>query len=186
MGDGRQRLTELLAAEIGANGLNDRSLRELAAAVGSNHRMLNYHYGSRAGLVAALVNHVEDSQRKLLRQLAEQAASPGELLLTLWTHLATPAMLPSVRLFFECVSAGAGQQLTDPWLKIGAAAATTIGVDIDPTDLRIGIAVTRGLLIDVLTTGDPGPATKAIERYVQIWTSSRQLRASPMPSSSRK
>ena len=33
-------------------GIADLSLRELAAAIGTSHRMLLYHFGSREGLLA--------------------------------------------------------------------------------------------------------------------------------------
>jgi hypothetical protein len=36
----------------------------------------------------------------------------------------------------------------------------------DDTDIRLGIAVVRGLLIDVLATGDVERATEALERFL--------------------
>lgn len=50
-----------------------------AAAVGSSHRMLIYHFGSREGLVAAVVQWREADQRALLGSLAEQSSSPTDL-----------------------------------------------------------------------------------------------------------
>ena len=38
----------------------------------------------------------------------------------------------------------------------------------DDTDTRLGIAVMRGLLIDVLATGDVDAATAALERYLEL------------------
>ena len=64
MNDARTRLLERIVADVGANGLGDRSLRDLAVAVGSSHRMLHYHFGSRAGVVTALVeDHGIDEAR---------------------------------------------------------------------------------------------------------------------------
>jgi AcrR family transcriptional regulator len=148
--------------------------------------MLHYHFGSRAGLVAAIVDEVEARQRLLLADLAETTTDPVDLVLTLWARLSTAEMLPYVRLFFECIAstavtttadpAGASdhdRDLTDPWLRSGAAVAATIGADVDMVDLQLGVAVTRGLLIDVLTTGDAAPATKSLQRYVSLWLARR-------------
>ena len=38
----------------------------------------------------------------------------------------------------------------------------------DDTDTRLGIAVVRGLLVDVLATGDVDAATAALERYLEL------------------
>lgn len=169
MADARTALLDKIAADIGHHGLGDRSLRDLAAAVGSSHRMLLYHFGSREGLVAALVVSVETAQRELLVELSKQITDPGELVLALWAQVSSPELRPFVRLFFECVAATGGEGLTDPWLDVAADVGTTIGLDIADADLRLGVAVTRGLLIDVLATGDTAPATAAIERFVAMW-----------------
>jgi AcrR family transcriptional regulator len=167
--DTRQRLLDRVIVEAAANGLADRSLRDIAAAVGSSHRMLHYHFGSRAGLVTAIVHQVEANQRTLLAELALSATDPSDLVLALWARLSAPAMMPYVRLFFECVAATAGSGLTDPWLRSGRSVATAIGADVDLVDLQLGVAVIRGLLIDVLAGGDARPSTAALHRFVAMW-----------------
>jgi AcrR family transcriptional regulator len=154
--------------DVAVHGLADRSLRDVAAAVGSSHRMLNYHFGSRPQLVAAIVFEIEARQRQLLLELAEVAASPADLVLMLWDRLIDPAMLPYVRLFFECVATAPGHDLTDPWLQTGETAAAVAGATSDAVDLRLGVAVTRGLLIDVIATGDTTAATAALRRFVEL------------------
>ncbi len=74
--------------------------------------MLLYHFGSRAGLVSAIVESVESAQRALLAELAPDATGPHDLAMKLWRQVSAPEMLPFVRLFFECVAAtgGAGLQ----------------------------------------------------------------------------
>jgi AcrR family transcriptional regulator len=47
----------LLAAAVDRalhGGIADLSLRQTAAAIGTSHRMLIYHFGSREGLLAAV------------------------------------------------------------------------------------------------------------------------------------
>lgn len=169
--DARTTLLQRIVAEVAANGLADRSLRDVALAVGSSHRMLLYHFGSRAGLVTALVEAVEAAQRDLLAQLSTEITDPGELALALWDRVSSPELRPFVRLFFECVGLTGGQGLTDPWLEQSAVVARRIGAEVDQDQLRLGVAVTRGLLIDVLATGDVATGTRAMRRFVAAFAS---------------
>jgi AcrR family transcriptional regulator len=170
MGSAREDLLERIVAEAGAHGLADRSMRDVATAVGSSHRMLLYHFGSREGLVAAIVEAVESAQRDTLRTLAADADSPAELVRALWAVVSSPDLRPFVRLFFETLAAqarvpGATFDLTDDWL----ATAGDLGPEFseyDEVETRLGIAVVRGLLIDVLATGDTATAAAALERYL--------------------
>ena len=59
MSNPRQALLDTIIDEIAASGLSETSMRELAQAVGTSHRMLNHHFGGRAGLVAAMVAETE-------------------------------------------------------------------------------------------------------------------------------
>ena len=130
--------------------------------------MLLFHFGSRAGLVSAIVEAVESAQRELLVDLADEVTSPSELVLALWRQVSSAEMQPFVRLFFECVAVTGGEGLTDPWMEVADLVATKLGARIDPTELRLGVAVTRGLLIDVLSTGDAAEATASLERFVEM------------------
>src|SRR3982751_576466 len=68
---------ELLTAAVDhccEHGLADLSLRRLGTSIGSSHRMLIYHFGSRDGLVTAIVREVQERQREALAaDLAELA-----------------------------------------------------------------------------------------------------------------
>src|SRR5215216_6725514 len=62
----------LLAAAIDyvlANGFSNFSLRQLAAAIGTSHRMLIYYFGSKEGLLVAVIRSVEAAQRDFFAQL---------------------------------------------------------------------------------------------------------------------
>lgn len=169
MDDARALLLQRVLVEVSANGLAERSLRDLAAAIGSSHRMLHYHFGSRAGLVTAIVEAVEAAQRDLLVELASAIEDPVELARALWQRTVAPELLPFVRLFFECVGLTGGEGLTAPWLALSTGISDRMGLPSDEDELRLGVAVTRGLLIDVLASGDATDATRAFERYLEMW-----------------
>jgi AcrR family transcriptional regulator len=164
------------AAEQGITG---KSLREIAAGTGTSHRMLLYHFGSREGLMAAIVAAMEEQQRAWLSSLREQDLTPRELMAAQWAQLSSPEIRPFVRLFFEvlgtAVQGAPGTEellrnLTDPWLAIDDK--------VDRRVLRIGVAVSRGLLLDLLAGADPEEVTAAYHTFVKIlerWVSSADV-----------
>jgi len=174
MSDARHDLLDRVMAEVLAAGITDRSLREIATAIGSSHRMLLYHFGSRAELVAAIVARVESDQRAVLADLALDHHDPATLVRELWRQVTRPDVLPFARLFFETVAFQSQQPatagLTTPWLDTSASVVEQIGMEFNPVDIRLGIAVTRGLLIDVLVTGELAAATASLERFIALWT----------------
>lgn len=178
----RDELLERVIEHVAVTGLADQSLRELAAGAGTSHRMLIYHFGSRAGLVAAIAARIEADQRTTLAELAAVASGPADLQRQLWAQVSDPAIAPFVRLFFDVLGlALAGQpgteefraNLVDPWLSQASAAAEAVGMEAPVEELRLGVAVTRGLLIDVLATGDVAAATAAHERFIELWEAAR-------------
>ncbi len=169
----REALLERVLADVAAHGLHDRSLRDLAAAVGTSHRLLLYHFGSRAGLVAAIVDMVEAAQRAVLVDLAGVSTSADDLVRRLWRRVSSPELRPFARLFFETVGhAGttpAGERVTDSWLERAREATVLLGVEFDAVEVRLGVAVVRGLLIDVIATGDVAAADASLERFLDLW-----------------
>lgn len=168
----RDALLARVLDEVARNGLADRSLRDVARAVGTSHRMLLYHFGSRDGLVAAIVAAVEAAQRETLRELAADADSPAQLIRELWTRVSSEELRPFVRLFFESLTQASldrpDDDLTTPWLTSTEEVAVQLGVAYDAVDIRLGVATVRGLLIDVLVTGDTKPATESLERFITM------------------
>jgi AcrR family transcriptional regulator len=176
----RARLLAAAVEHLRSHGLSDLSLRELATAIGTSHRMLIYHFGSKEGLLVAVVQAVEAEQRAFL---AELAANPDvgaiEAMRAMWRHLSDPSLWPSERLFFEIYSqalqgrpgtAGFLDRVTEDWVAMSASYAVQLGVPPETAraDARLSVAVGRGLLLDLLATGDRGAADQAFERFVGL------------------
>ena len=186
----RDGLVDRLLEHAASNGFSDSSLRELASAVGTSHRMLIYHFGSRDGVIAAVVERMETNQRTELESLAEEATTPTDLIARQWAHLSDPAIAPFVRLFFEIAAhamfgrpgtEGFIESLTDPWIELGTRLAEHMGAEADAAAIRLGIAVSRGLLLDAVASGDPRPATDAMQRFLQMWEATASTRLVPPP-----
>ncbi|WP_460516022.1 TetR/AcrR family transcriptional regulator [Flindersiella endophytica] len=80
----------------------DLSLSELARGIGSNNRMLLYHFGSLDELLATAVDEILGGTA-LLDRLAALLGTPGTTadgMSAAWRHIADPARLPHLQLFF--------------------------------------------------------------------------------------
>lgn len=178
MSEARDQLLDRVIQHVATSGLSDTSLREIADAVGSSHRMLHYHFGGRDGLVAAIVAEVERRQRDLLAAIASDAATPADVLRAQWRGLTGPETRPFLCLFFEVLGLALHGRpgtesfladLTDPWIDAAVDAQRRLGQRADRAAARLGVAVMRGLLIDVVATDDTRAATAAFERFVAMW-----------------
>jgi AcrR family transcriptional regulator len=174
----RERLLAAAMDHVAQHGLGDPSLRGLAAALGTSHRMLIYHFGSREGLLIEVIRRVEAQQRAALAEmLLDEDAPPAETMRRMWRRLADPALWPNERLFFE-VYAQALQgnphalPLLDGIVDLWVEPLTRIGVAQGRpeaearAEARLGVAVTRGLLLDLLATGEREAVDAAMERYI--------------------
>jgi len=156
-------------------GIADLSLRELAAAIGTSHRMLLYHFGSREGLLVAVAGAVEDAQRANLPGWGITTRADAR---RAWQHFSDPELWPAERLFFELYAhallgrpgtEGFLEANIEPWISAIADIWVKAGMDNSAAraEARLAMAVTRGLLLDLLATGDRDGATEAFERYLQ-------------------
>jgi AcrR family transcriptional regulator len=174
----RDLLLQRVMAYGAREGITGKSLREIALGVGSSHRMLLYHFGSREGLLAAIVAAMEARQRAVLAELSERAQEPTQVMLGLWQQVSSPELRPFVRLFFEVFgmvvqgtpgTEGLRETVTAPWLTDAAAAAEALGVPADPAQLRLGVAVTRGLLLDLVAGADVAEVNASYRRFVELY-----------------
>jgi AcrR family transcriptional regulator len=172
MPDSRADLLARIMEYAQREGLADRSLREIATGAGTSHRMLLYHFGSREGLLEAVVGAMEAQQRAAMTALAASATTPAELMDGIWRQVSSPDVRPFVRLFFEVVAV-AGRSgrplpgLTTAWLDDASAAAERLGIEPDRDALRLGVAVTRGLLLDLLAGATLEEVTAAHDLFVR-------------------
>ena len=181
----KERLLDAVIEHFTADGLADQSLRRIAEAVGTSHRMLLYHFGSKDGLLLEVVRVVEArTQAEFAAIGAGGGGGTDELVRRMWAYVADPAWAGFERLFFALYSrALQGDESTLPllkgdlegWLDTNVAVAAAAGVPADVTRVhaRLGLAVTRGLLLDLLATGDRAGVEAALEvfarRYAGRW-----------------
>jgi AcrR family transcriptional regulator len=177
------RQTELLEAAYAytlAHGLADLSLRPLAGAIGSSPRVLLFLFGSKEGLIRALLARARADELAMLDSLRREHpdADLAEAARRVWNWLSAPAHRDLLNLWVE----GYARSLVEPtgawgrfaeqsvrdWLSVfadyqppahrrsaaGAAQRTTV------------LAVLRGSLLDLLATGDHKRTTAAVHQYL--------------------
>ena len=93
--DPKQQLLERALGYLTEHGIGDISLRELAAALGTSHRMLIYHFGSKEGLFVAVVQEAENRQRQLLANLfGGEAGDFAASARRFWQQMRSPSSRP--------------------------------------------------------------------------------------------
>jgi AcrR family transcriptional regulator len=162
----RDALLASVIDSIGRNGLGARSLRDLARDAGTSHRMLIHHFGSREGLLVAIVAEVEARQADVLRPLEGDA---GSIVNSVWQRVADPVLWPLERLFFECYARGA--QGEEPFNRLVPALVEhwLTGLSGRARDeARLALAVVRGLLLDLVATEDRDAVDRAMKQFVRL------------------
>ena len=178
--DPKGRLLEAAIAHIAGRGVSDLSLRELAAAIGTSHRMLIHHFGGRDGLWVEVIRAVEERQRAAFAEVVPDPGSTGgDVMRQWWRHISDPSLWPNERLFFELY----GQALqgrpgtvelldgiVDAWIEPAAAGFVGYGLSREEAvaQARLGIAVSRGLLLDLLATSEREAVDAAMEAYIDL------------------
>ena len=177
---GSARKRELLEAAyhyVLGNGLADMSLRPLAEAIGSSPRVLLFLFGSKEGLIQALLARAREDELGYLDALREGeglAATAGEI----WSWLAAPAHRALLVLWVEGYArsllgrpgpwAEFGRDTVRDWLELLAARqpAARRETQAGQDERTLLLAVLRGAMLDLLATGDTARLTRAVERHV--------------------
>lgn len=167
----RERLLAAAMRQAAREGITDQSLREIAAAIDTSHRMLLYHFGSREGLLIAMSNAINEAEAGAISRWEDPRQA--------WEHYSDPRWWPGERLFLELyVHALYGRPGTEgffdaavgAWLTALADQRLAAGEDeaTARVQARLGLAVARGLLLDLLATGDRDAVAQAYEYYLKI------------------
>jgi AcrR family transcriptional regulator len=166
------RQVERLEAAYGyvlAHGLGDLSLRPLAAAIGSSPRVLLYLFGSKDGLVRALLARARADELAFLEHTRTAANGLEQVAREIWSWLAAPEHRALLALWTEAYArslvepdgawAGFAADTVRDWVALLADADE----GADPARPTMVLAVLRGAMLDLLATGDVDRATAAVE-----------------------
>nr|GID81299.1 TetR family transcriptional regulator [Actinoplanes derwentensis] len=161
------------------HGLTDLSLRPLAAEIGSSPRVLLFLFGSKEGLVRALLARARTDELTLLNRLGPQAGLT-EAATRIWEWLSDDQHRPLLRLWVEAYArslvdptgpwAGFARTTVEDWLDVLAACQSpaTRSTPQALTQRTLTLTILRGALLDLLATGDHARTTAAVARALTL------------------
>lgn len=175
----RDALLAKAVAYFAGHGIRDTSLRTLAGATGTSQRMLHYHFGGRAELLAAVVESVAAAEVAALDRLVADGVDPFEALGRHWDSVRDAARTFGPVFFELCTHAMHGQPyaatLPDVLVtRYAAAFARIYSTMTDPLHAerlaRLSLGVGRGVLFDMLLDHGNPDATAAADAAVEEFT----------------
>jgi AcrR family transcriptional regulator len=172
----RDELLDLAYAYVLEHGLTNLSLRPLASAIGSSPRVLLFLFGSKDGLVRALLARARADELELLARARQDESHDGLAAVAreLWTWLAADDHRALLTLWVEGYArsllepdgawAGFARATVEDWLDLLAGAQpparrSSRAAEIERTRV---LALLRGALLDLLATGDADRTTAAV------------------------
>lgn len=165
-------------------GLNDLSLRDLAAQLGTSHRILIYHFKSKENLINLAVSEVRRRERELFQKntasrVADEAPDLRSSLTMFFEHNISEGMRPYFRLLYEVwgiaqakpeiwgqfldgIVLGWVDSLTDIFVRAGYPD------DLARSRATIVLAALRGLQLDLFTTHEESRVRLAFDALVEL------------------
>ncbi|MFF1359546.1 TetR/AcrR family transcriptional regulator [Streptomyces sp. NPDC058297] len=170
--ESRNELLTKAVAHVGERGMADVSLRGLAEAIGTSHRMLIYHFGSRERLLADVLQQLRiEEQRTYFADVPN--CTRAEMSRLLWEVYSSPASDARIRNVFYVL--GLAAQEPDPYREFLDSLANWTDI-LRELGIREGLDETtagnqahllawsiRGLLLDLVISGDRQRAQNAFD-----------------------
>ena len=180
MSERREELIEKALQCFLRHGLVGLSLRPLAGKIGSSARLLIYHFGSKEGLIAAVMGEVQARTQKSFAAAAARSAkgARNEVMRSFWAWITDPANVPSMRLLFEVqvlalqkpgVYARYLEGTSSSWLDLIERSLPRTKANRSVATLCA--AVIDGLLLEYLSTGDLRRTTSALDHFSALMRS---------------
>jgi AcrR family transcriptional regulator len=174
----QQELLEAAYAWVLERGWAGMSLRPLAEAIGSSPRVLLFLFGSKDGLVRALLARSRADQLAILDAVGG-AADLATVGARVWAWLAGPEHRALLRLWLEAYTRSVADAGDGPWAGFAARTVAdwdALLADHQPPAHRatpagaaeraLLLAVLRGALLDLLATGDRERVDAAVAAHL--------------------
>ena len=165
-------LLEKILEYLLANGIHGLSLRPLGDAIGTNARMLIYHFGSKEQLIVETLRLAQREQLAALGSSPKPEPSRQAELTSLWHLFTSDDFLPFVKLLFEveieAISGNAlyvsfARQMLGGWVSFVQSR-----LDCDATTANFIVNAFSGLLLDRLVTNDAQRVDASFEAFAAL------------------
>jgi len=160
------------------HGLTSLSLRPLAQAIGSSPRVLLFLFGSKEGLVQALLARARAAELEFLEQTPPTGSAEdfASVVRGVWQWLRDKQHRRMLALWLETYArslvepsgpcANFARKTVDDWLELLAGRQAHPRSRAGATERALALAVLRGALLDLLATGDEERTTAIVEAYL--------------------
>jgi len=180
-GERKEELLERIVDVFLSQGISDVSLRPLAGSVGTSARLLIYHFGSKESLVAEALQRVRQRMQHEFLKLAapKQSQSLESTFLLFWKWVQAPQNQGHVRLFLQVYGLALHDRAryseylsstTETWVRFldqGFAQFPARNSHSSEAVRTFIVASFRGLLLDLLATGDRERTTEALYLLIE-------------------
>jgi AcrR family transcriptional regulator len=156
-----RELVELSYGYVLEHGLIGLSLRPLAAEIGSSPRVLLFVFGSKEGLIRAILGRARQDE---VRRLDAHSAGSSSIAWETWLWLVDREHRRLLVLWLQTYTlsvaepdgpwGGFAEQTIEDWLMLLGGEGT------------LSLAVLRGTMLDLLATGDTERTTAAVRSYL--------------------
>jgi AcrR family transcriptional regulator len=190
-----RRRAELLDAAVDyatEHGFSELSWRPVAAALGVSTTTLVHHFGTKEQMLEAILGRLRERIFVTTSNLLGEQPDLATAARAAWTRTSDPQRSAEFRLFFAVYGralqaphlfAGFLERVVADWMSLLRDAQ---GPDTDPATATrtatLVIATIRGLLLDLLATGDRDRVQNAAESFL----ASLEQQAQPPPASSKR
>jgi AcrR family transcriptional regulator len=166
-------LLEKILQYLLENGIHELSLRPLAQALGTNARMLIYHFGSKEQLIVETLELAQQRQIEALSSSPKPKKSVKAELVYLWKWFSSNEFLPFGKLLFEIEAqaingntqyATFATQILEGWIifiqsRFAGCSASTANLIVN---------MISGLLIDKLVTQNSKRVEASFEAFASL------------------
>lgn len=155
------------------NGILELSLRPLAKTLGTNARMLIYHFGSKEQMITEALELAQRRQLEALANSPEPKSDGAAELTFLWQWFSSDEFLPFGKLLFETeVQAISGNahygafatQIIAGWVAF--IKSRFEGCDLDTANLIVNTF--SGFLLELLITKDKKRVTASFNTFSEL------------------
>jgi len=161
------------------HGVGDLSLRRIAESLDTSHRMLIYHFKSGTGFWEAVLREIRHREQAVRIPASQAIDDPVRAMEDAWEQFSSDAYLPLVSLMFEIYVraireperfADFLEDVITSWTKPITELYLGAGFDAAEAVIRadMQVAITRGLLLHLLTTGDKKATTAALHKFARM------------------
>ncbi|GAB7070510.1 TetR/AcrR family transcriptional regulator [Mycobacterium hodleri] len=173
----RAELLDAITDYAVAQGFSELTWRPVAAAVGVTSNTLVHHFGTKEQMFQAVLQRLRE---RLVAATSDMLVGPADLAAaarSTWEWTSAPQRAQEFRLFFAVYGRAlqAPRQFSDfldqvvsDWI---GSLCTAQGPDVDPVTAArratLVIATIRGLLLDLLATGEHDRVHDAAEAFLE-------------------